>query len=114
MTIGDRHIRGIIREREEAEQIYAEAKHQGYVASLMTQERPNIFTQSVANIEPGKAIDIALTYFNPLSLPRRRVRVRLPDGRRPALQPTRQHHRRRGRAARRQRQLRPSRPRCSI
>lgn len=66
MTIGARHIRGIIREREEAEEIYAEAKRQGYVASLLTQERPNIFTQSVANIEPGKAIDIELTYFSPL------------------------------------------------
>jgi Ca-activated chloride channel family protein len=66
MTIGERHIRGIIREREEAERVYEEAKRQGYVASLLTQERPNIFTQSVANIEPGKAIDIELTYFHTL------------------------------------------------
>src|SRR5262249_25858835 len=58
MTIGERKIRGIIREREQAEQIYNEAKLQGYVASLLTQERPNIFTQSIANIEPGKQIDI--------------------------------------------------------
>ena len=36
MTIGERRIRGIIREREEAERIYAEAKQQGYVASLLT------------------------------------------------------------------------------
>ena len=55
MTIGDRRIRGIIRERQEAEQIYREARSQGYVASLLTQERPNIFTQKVANIEPGQA-----------------------------------------------------------
>ena len=48
MQIGLRRIRGIVREREEAERIYQEAKHQGYVASLLTQERPNIFTQSVA------------------------------------------------------------------
>jgi len=67
MTIGERHIRGIIREREEAERVYAEAKRQGYTASLLTQERPNIFTQSVANIEPGKEIDIDLTYFNTLA-----------------------------------------------
>jgi len=66
MTIGERHIRGIIREREEAERVYAEAKRQGYTASLLTQERPNLFTQSVANIEPGKEIDIDLTYFNTL------------------------------------------------
>ena len=40
MTIGERHIRGIIREREEAERIYAEAKQQGYVASLLTAGAP--------------------------------------------------------------------------
>jgi Ca-activated chloride channel family protein len=67
MTIGDRKIRGIIREREEAEQIYEDARSQGYVASLLTQERPNIFTQKVANIEPGKRIDVNIKYFNALA-----------------------------------------------
>jgi Ca-activated chloride channel family protein len=67
MTLGERHIRGIIRERHEAEKIYATAKGQGYVASLLTQERPNIFTQSVANIEPGKQIDIDVRYFSTLA-----------------------------------------------
>src|SRR6266446_9619639 len=67
MTIGDRKIRGIIRERKEAEQLYQEAKRQGYVASLLTEERPSIFTQSVANIEPGKEILVNLKYFHSLS-----------------------------------------------
>jgi Ca-activated chloride channel family protein len=58
MTIG---------ERAEAEKIYRAAKRQGYVASLLTEERPNIFTQSVANIEPGKQIDVDITYFNTLT-----------------------------------------------
>ena len=66
MTIGDRRIRGIIRERKEAEEIYAAAKSQGYVASLLTEERPNIFKQSVANIEPGKEIDVTIKYFHTL------------------------------------------------
>lgn len=66
MTIGERRIRGIIRERKEAEAIYQSAKRQGYVASLLTEERPNIFTQSVANIEPGKAIDVTIKYFHTL------------------------------------------------
>ncbi len=66
MTIGDRKIRGMIRERKEAEKIYEEAKKAGYRAALLTQERPNIFTQKVANIEPGKRIDINITYFNTL------------------------------------------------
>ncbi|MEN6335352.1 MAG: VIT domain-containing protein [Phycisphaerales bacterium] len=67
MVIGDRRIRGIIRERQEAEEIYREARRQGYVASLLTQERPNIFTQRVANIEPGKQIDVNIKYFNALA-----------------------------------------------
>ncbi len=36
MTIGDRRIRGIIRERAEAERLYKEALAQGYRAALMT------------------------------------------------------------------------------
>jgi Ca-activated chloride channel family protein len=66
MTIGDRRIRGIIRERKEAEEIYQQAKQQGYVASLLTEERPNVFTQSVANIEPGHDIDVVIRYFHTL------------------------------------------------
>jgi len=67
MVIGERRIRGIIRERKEAEEIYRQARRQGYVASLLTQERPNIFTQKVANIEPGKNIDVNIKYFNTLA-----------------------------------------------
>ncbi|MHC4752210.1 MAG: VIT domain-containing protein [Planctomycetota bacterium] len=67
MVIGERRIRGIIRERKEAERIYKQAKRQGHVASLLTQERPNIFTQKVANIEPGKKIDVNIKYFNTLA-----------------------------------------------
>ncbi|NMC72006.1 MAG: TonB family protein, partial [Myxococcales bacterium] len=53
MEIGERKIVGVVRERAEAERIYAEARAQGLTASLLSEERPNIFTQSVANIEPG-------------------------------------------------------------
>jgi Ca-activated chloride channel family protein len=67
MTVGERRIRGIIRPREEAEEIYLEARRQGYVASLLEQERPNIFTQKVANIEPGMRIDVNIRYFHTLA-----------------------------------------------
>ena len=66
MVVGERRIRGLIRPRAEAEAIYAEAKARGYTAGLMTQERPNIFTQNVANIEVGGAVDIKVTYFQTL------------------------------------------------
>ncbi len=67
MTIGDRRIRGIIREKSEAQKIYNAAKQAGHVASLLTQQRANIFTQKVANIEPGKRIDVDIKYFNTLA-----------------------------------------------
>jgi hypothetical protein len=103
MTIGERRIRGIIRERKEAEQIYTEAKQQGYVASLLTEERPNVFTQRVANIEPGKEIDMDIKYFHTLVCGRL-LRVRLSDGRRSTIQSTRlnqRYQRRRSRPIRR-------------
>ena len=67
MTIGERKIRGILREKEEAERLYNEARSQGYQASLMVQHRPNIFEQKVANIEPGKEIDVEIRYFHTLA-----------------------------------------------
>ena len=67
MTIGERRIRGILRERAEAEAIYREARAQGYQASLLTQHRPNIFEQKVANIEPGNSIDVNIRYFHTLA-----------------------------------------------
>ena len=63
MTVGDRVVKGVIKEREEAKRIYEQAKAQGKVAALLEQERPNIFTQSVANIEPGgQAVSITIRY----------------------------------------------------
>lgn len=67
MKVGDRTIRGIIRDRDDAQRIYTQARAQGYVASLLTQERPNIFTQRIANIEPGRAIDVDITYYSTLT-----------------------------------------------
>ena len=52
MVIGDRVVEGIIKPRSEAQELYQQAKQQGKTASLLDQERPNIFTQSVANILP--------------------------------------------------------------
>jgi len=66
MVIGDRTISGQIKRREEAEKIYAAARANGQTAALLDQERPNIFTQSVANIMPGQSVSITLSYSNML------------------------------------------------
>src|SRR5687767_4495160 len=58
LHVGERTIRGLIKRREEAQKIYQQARQQGHVAALLDQERPNIFTQSVANIEPGAEIEV--------------------------------------------------------
>ncbi|MCI0601919.1 VWA domain-containing protein, partial [bacterium] len=70
MEVGDQKIVGIVRPREEAERIYQQAKTRGQTASLLTQERSNIFTQNVANIEPGGKVNIKITYFEKLNYER--------------------------------------------
>ena len=66
MTIGERTVEGRIRLREEARDLYEQARRQGRTASLLDQERPNIFTQSVANILPGDDIRVEISYFQDL------------------------------------------------
>ena len=53
LRIGDREIEGRVAERQQAKKEYAEARDTGRRASLVEQERANIFTASVANIAPG-------------------------------------------------------------
>ncbi|MCC6489250.1 MAG: VWA domain-containing protein [Candidatus Hydrogenedentes bacterium] len=62
MKVGSRVITGLIKEREEAQRIYQQARDAGQRASLLDQERPNIFTQAVANIQPGETIEITISY----------------------------------------------------
>jgi Ca-activated chloride channel homolog len=66
MIIGERTVRGKILAREEARQVYETAKSSGQVAGLLDQERPNIFTQSVANILPGEQVKITISYVETL------------------------------------------------
>src|SRR5205807_8310883 len=66
MIVGDRTVRGKILQREEAEAVYEAAKTRGQTASLLDQERPNIFTQSVANILPGEQVKITISYVETL------------------------------------------------
>jgi len=67
LEAGGRRIVGLVRPREEAERIYRQARARGQTASLLTQERPNLFTQSVANVEPGGEVTVELTFFERLS-----------------------------------------------
>jgi len=62
MRIGEREIVGEIKEREEAQAIYEKARAEGKKSSLLSQNRPNIFTTRVANIGPGEKVTIIIEY----------------------------------------------------
>lgn len=62
MQIGDRFIEGQIKPRQEAREIYEQAKAEGKKTALLEQQRPNIFTNQVANIGPGETIVVQIEY----------------------------------------------------
>jgi Ca-activated chloride channel family protein len=66
MVIGDRVVIGEIKEKQQARAIYEQAKQNGQKAALTEQERPNIFTNSVANIGPGETVLVQIEYQEPV------------------------------------------------
>jgi Ca-activated chloride channel family protein len=63
IVIGERTIKGEIKKKEEARQVYEEAKAQGHTAALLEQEKRNIFKQRIANIAPGEQIKVKMQYL---------------------------------------------------
>lgn len=78
IRIGERVIRSVIRERAEAKRVYEAARSEGKRAALLEQERPNIFTTSIANIMPGDRIAIRMRYVEPLIWEAGRIRLVFP------------------------------------
>ncbi len=66
IKIGDRTLKGDIKKRSEAQEIYERARKEGRTAGLLEQERDNIFTQSLANIKPGEQINVTIRYTESL------------------------------------------------
>ncbi|MBK8701806.1 MAG: VWA domain-containing protein [Saprospiraceae bacterium] len=62
MRVGSRHISARIKERKQARLEYEEAKAVGQRATLLEEERPNVFTMNVANIMPGDTIAVEVKY----------------------------------------------------
>jgi Ca-activated chloride channel homolog len=62
LTIGDEVIKARIKTTAEAQHIYDQAVSSGKTASLLTQERPNVFQQKVGNIMPGDNIEVTIVY----------------------------------------------------
>ncbi|ACL60363.1 marine proteobacterial sortase target protein [Methylobacterium nodulans] len=68
LVVGDRVIVADIRARAAARQAYEAAREAGHAAALTEQERPNLFTNSVANIGPGETVLVQIAYQQPVRL----------------------------------------------
>ncbi len=62
MKIGDQVIVAKIKEREAAKAEFEAAKKEGKSASLLEENRPNVFSMKLANVMPQDQIDIELRY----------------------------------------------------
>ncbi len=62
IRVDDRVVEGVIQEREQAQRTYDQAREAGQTAALLTEERPNLFTISLANIGPGEVIAVDLEF----------------------------------------------------
>lgn len=78
MTVGERTIRGEIQEKTKAQANYAQARSEGKQASIVDQERPNMFTTAVANIAPNSTVSIEITYLETIPYRDARYTLRLP------------------------------------
>lgn len=78
MLIGERVIEGRIKEKEEARRTYETAKREGKKAALVEQQRPNLFTNSVAHIGPKEMVRISIEYQQTLAYENGAYRLRFP------------------------------------
>jgi Ca-activated chloride channel homolog len=78
MTVGERSVRGEIQEKLKAQAIYTQARSEGKQASIIDQERPNMFTAAVANIAPNATVSIEIAYLQIIAYRDSRYTLRLP------------------------------------
>ncbi len=78
MHVGERVIVGEIKERAKARATYEKAKAEGKRTSLVEQQRPNMFTTSLANIGPGEKITVEIAYLQTLAYDTGQFRLRFP------------------------------------
>ncbi len=88
MQIGDRLIEGMIQEKEEARRTFEKAKSEGRKAAIVEQQRPNLFTNSVAHIGPNEMVRITLEYQQTLAYENGEYRLRFPLAVTPRYVPT--------------------------
>ncbi|MDX1802318.1 MAG: VIT domain-containing protein, partial [Marinobacter sp.] len=87
MTTGDRVIRGEVRPRQEAKARYEAARDKGQQAARVDQQRPNLFTTHLANIPPGEAVTVELSYQQAVRYQSGQFELRLPTTLTPRYMP---------------------------
>ncbi|MFC4701635.1 VIT domain-containing protein [Glaciecola siphonariae] len=87
MQIGERKIKGTIQEKQAAQKAFQQAKNEGKSASLVSQVRPNMFTNNIANIAPKTDIVVSIEYQQTLRLNDARYELRIPSAIRPRYTP---------------------------
>ncbi|MBV1884485.1 MAG: marine proteobacterial sortase target protein [Pseudomonadales bacterium] len=78
MTVGERRIVGEIKEKQVAKKMFEQARRAGKRASLVSQQRPNLFTNNIANIGPGETISVEIHYLETLDYQNGEFSLRLP------------------------------------
>lgn len=78
VVIGDRVIEGEIQEREEARATYERARAEGRIASLVEQERANLFSTRIANIAPGELVEVQIGFRQAVEFVHGEFRLRFP------------------------------------
>ncbi|MDF7825793.1 VIT domain-containing protein [Pontiellaceae bacterium B12227] len=78
IRLKDRIIRSSVKERAAAKATYEKAKAEGRKAALLEQERPNIFTTSVANLLPGETVELVFSYVEQLKFRKDRFDLTFP------------------------------------
>jgi Ca-activated chloride channel family protein len=66
MTAADRTVEADLQERGQARQTYDDAIAAGKRASIVEEERPDVFTMRVGNIPAGERVSVELTLVGPL------------------------------------------------
>lgn len=78
MRVGERVIEGQIREKQQAREEFRQAAAEGKRASLIEQERANLFTAAVANLGPNEELEVEIEYQETLDLDEGRVGLTFP------------------------------------
>jgi Ca-activated chloride channel family protein len=78
VLVGSRTLEGRIREKGEARRAYEQARAEGKKASLVEQQRPNLFTNSVAHIGPDERVEVTIEYQQALGFDNGEYRLRFP------------------------------------